>query len=119
MEFPYRGWYLSAALAFLRHGRLLVLGDFPRAELRDACNQLHGDGLGEREADRAFADLIRGKVVSECLDDLIRRGVERVVLLPPSEIEHGTTVQFVRGDLVTDHFLGGGHGLADGAADAL
>jgi hypothetical protein len=54
---------LSAALALLRHGRLLVLGDFPRAELRDACNQLHGDGLGEREADRAFADLIRGKVV--------------------------------------------------------
>jgi len=41
------------------------------------------------------------------------------VRLPPSESDHGATPQIVRRHPVTDPFLGGGHGLADGAADEL
>jgi hypothetical protein len=60
-----------APLAPPRRGRfrLRAIGDFLRAELRDASDQLHGDGLGEREPDRALADLVRCKVVLERFDD--------------------------------------------------
>ena len=76
-----------APLAPPRRGRfrLRAIGDFLRAELRDASDQLHGDGLGEREPDRALADLIRCKVVLERFDDARGGGVERVVPLPASE----------------------------------
>jgi hypothetical protein len=49
----------------------------PRAELRDASDQLHGDGLGEREPGRALADFIRCKVVLERFDDARGGGVGR------------------------------------------
>src|SRR5205085_11382565 len=44
---------------------------------------------------------------------------ERVVLPPPGEIQYRATMQFVRGDLVRDPFLGRGHSLADGAPHAF
>src|ERR1700674_5621258 len=73
----------ARSLAPPRRGRfrLLALGDFLRAELRDASDQLHGDGLGEGEPDRALANLVRCKVVLERFDDALGGGVERVVLL--------------------------------------
>ena len=63
---------VPASLALFRRGRLrlLALGDFLRAELRDASDQLHGDGLREREADRALVNLVRRKVVLERRDDV-------------------------------------------------
>src|SRR5688572_29880847 len=92
----------ARSLALLRRGRLRLLahGDFLRAELRDAFDQLHGDGLGEREADRALVDLVRRELGLERCHEVIVGGIERVVLTPSSEIEHGATVQFVRGDLI-------------------
>jgi hypothetical protein len=54
--------------------RLLALGDFLRAELRDATDQLHRHGLREREADRALFNLIWCKVVLERRDELIGGG---------------------------------------------
>ena len=87
--------------------------------LRDALDQLRGDGPREREADRALVDLVRCKVVLERRDDVIGGGVERIVLPPSSEIEHWVTVQFVRGDLVRDHFLGSGQGLTDDVPHAF
>src|SRR5260370_39260797 len=93
-----RGWRQSAGLALLRRGRLrvLALGDFLRSELRDAFDQLHGDGLGEWEADRALVDLVRCKVVLGRRDEGIGGGGERVVLPPPSEIEYGAALRVVR-----------------------
>jgi hypothetical protein len=43
--------------------RFLAFGHFLGAEFRDAFDQLHGDGLGEWEADRAFLDFVWCKVV--------------------------------------------------------
>jgi hypothetical protein len=116
-----RGCRRSVGLALLRRGRLrlLALGDFLRAELRDAFDQLHGYALREREADRAPADLVRCKVVLERRDNLIGGGVERVVLPLPSEIEHRATLQFIGEDLVRDHFLGAGHSLPNGDSHSL
>ncbi len=53
------------ALALLRRDRLhlLDLSYFLRPEPREAFDQLRGDGLGERESDRALSDLIRYKIV--------------------------------------------------------
>src|SRR5262249_714596 len=73
---------------------------------------------GEREADCALADLVRCKLALERRHNTLGCGVERVVLLPPSEIEHGATVQFIRWDLVRDHLIGSGQGLTDGAPHA-
>ena len=69
--------------------RLLAPGDFLGAELRDAFDQLHGHGLGKREADGALVDLVRYKLVLERRDDAPGDGVERVVLLPPGEKSTG------------------------------
>jgi hypothetical protein len=69
---------LARSLAPARRGRfhLRALGDFLRAELRDASDQLHGDGLGEWEPDRALADFIWCKVVfDETIPLLSRNGV--------------------------------------------
>src|SRR5437762_8143766 len=58
-----RSWGEEPALTFLRCGplRLIAAGDFLRPKLCDAFDQLYGDWIGEREADRAFADLVRRK----------------------------------------------------------
>src|SRR5882762_142562 len=110
-----------SAAALLRPCRLLLgaLDGFLRTELREARDQRHRNGLRERKADRALADPVGCKFVLEGIGDATGGGIERVVLFPPGEIKYGIAAQFERGDLVTDHFLGAGHGLADGAADAL
>ena len=65
------------------------LGSLVRSELRDGSDQLSGDGLGEREADRALIVTLYGaRSLFERLDEVFGGGIERVVLLPPSEIEH-------------------------------
>src|SRR5262249_48818969 len=46
---------------------------------------------------------------------MIVSGIERVVLLPTGEIEHGAAVQFECRDLVRDYFFGSGQGLTDGS----
>ncbi len=98
---------------------LLARGHFLGPELRDAADQLHGDGLGEREADRALIDLVWGKIGFECFEDAAGNWVERVVMFPAGEIEHRLASQFVRGYLVGDHFFGFGYRLADRAPHAL
>jgi len=80
-----QGLPIAWRLALLRRGRLrlLQLGDFVRAELCDAFNQLHRNRLGEREADGALAvELVRREIVLERRDEAGVGGVERVVLLP-------------------------------------
>src|SRR5258708_38911266 len=64
--------------ALLRHCPLYprACGSVLREELPDALDQLHGDGLGEREADRALVDLVRCKVVLERGDEAPARGRE-------------------------------------------
>jgi hypothetical protein len=77
---------MTRGLTLLRCGHvcLLALDDFLRAELRDAFDQLHGDGLGQRKAERPFVvDFVRREFVLERCDKAIAGGVERVVLLPP------------------------------------
>jgi hypothetical protein len=108
-------------LAPSRRGRFRLgsPGAFLRAELRDAFDQFHGDGLEEREPDGALTDLVQCKVGLERFDDALGGGVERVVLFPPSEEEHAITVQFVRRDLVGNGLLGSGQGLADSAPHAI
>lgn len=96
-----------------------VPGDFFHAEFGDACDQFHGHGFGEREADGAFVDLVWCKIVFERRYEAAASGVERVVVLPAGEIQHGFTVQFVRGYPVRDSFLGCGQGVADGSSHAL
>src|SRR6185503_17066137 len=107
------------ALRPRRRLRLLALGDFPPAEPRDGLDQLHGDRLGEREADCPLADLVPCKVLLEPHDEAIAGRINRVVLPPPGEIDYGSTVQLVRGDLVRDHFLGSRESFADGPPHAL
>src|SRR6476646_9305160 len=104
--------FLDAASFAL--ARIAFLG----AEFRDVRDQFHGDGLGEPEANRALADLVRCKLAFECPYQAIAGGIKRVVLLPPREIEHRSALQFVGGDLVSDRLFGAGHGVADGVADA-
>src|ERR1700679_3081420 len=68
-------WKASSSKKPIRPGKspeafsppLLTLGDFLRAELCDASDQLHGDGLGERETERALHHVGRD-VVLECRD---------------------------------------------------
>jgi hypothetical protein len=98
---------------------LVTLSHFHRAEPGDASDQLNRDGSREREADRALAHQVWSYLVSECLDDISGRRVERNVLLPTGEIQHRPTWQLVRGDFVRNHFLSFGHGLANRAPHAL
>ena len=81
----------TAGLALGQRGRLSLLapGDFVAAELRDLSDQLRGNRLREREAECAPCDLVAGKSVPECRDEALGGGVERIVLLPPSEIKLG------------------------------
>src|SRR5206468_6407877 len=78
----------SAALLRPRRLRPRALFRFLSEELRDALDQLHRDGLGEREADRALRDLVRCQVVLVRRDQTSGRGIEREVLLPAREIHH-------------------------------
>src|SRR5258708_547850 len=112
---------VAAGLPLLWPCRICLdtLSHFHRAELRDASDQLHRNGLREREADRALAHQVWSYLVSECLDDVRGRRVERKVLLPTGEIEHRATWQLVRGDFVRNHFLSFGHGVAYRAPHAL
>ncbi len=99
---------VGAGLAILRRGRfrLLAAGDLFRAEFRDASNQLHGDGLGQREADCALVDRVTCKLFLEGRDHPLSGGVDRLVLLPHSKVKQATTVQRVRGHLVRDDLPG-------------
>src|SRR5882672_9738546 len=89
-------------LPLLRRGRLrlLSLRDFFGPELRNPLDQLHWDRLREREADRALTELVRCKLLLESSDQALASRIERVVLLPPGEIEDAAIVQFVSRDLV-------------------
>ena len=65
---------------------LSAVGDLLSPELGYSCDQVHGNGLGEREAEcAAVVELVWRDVVHK----VSGYGVERVVLFPPSEIDHG------------------------------
>lgn len=72
-----------------------------------------------READGALVDVILCKLVRERRDEAFAGGVERIVLLPTSEIEYAVSQQFVGGNLIRDHFLGSWYGLADTVPQAV
>jgi len=84
-----------AGLAFLWRGGVRLLAHWRPPWQRNFAmrfDQLHGDGRGERKADRAFVvDLVRRQVALERRDEATGAGVERVVPLPPSQIENGET----------------------------
>ena len=62
------------------------MGDLLRAELGYLCDQLHGNGLGEREAEcAAVVELVWCEVVLERLHKVRGYGVQRVVLFPAGE----------------------------------
>jgi hypothetical protein len=66
------------------------VGDLLSPEFGYSCDQVHGNGLGEREAEcAAVVELVWRDVVLERLHKVSGYGVERVVLFPPSEIDHG------------------------------
>jgi len=114
-EFPNAGTNPS----IIRRLHFLPLGDFPGPHFRDPFDQLHGDRLGKREADRSLADLVRREFILEGRHDMSRGGIERVVPPPRGEIEHRAAVQFVRGDVVRDNFLSLGQGMTDTAPHAI
>ena len=84
-----------------------------------ARDQLRGNWLGEREADGGLLNLVSCELVLKLREESRAGGVERVMPFPGGKIEDGDAVQFIRGDLIGDHFLGGGQGFADGGANAL
>lgn len=80
---------------------------------------MYGHRLREQKTDRTLADVAGCKLVLECRDDPGGGGVERKMLLSPSEIENRRTLQFVRGNVIRAHFLGVRHGFADGTSRTL
>src|SRR5215472_8293232 len=110
----------STSLALLRGALRFRAFALFGAELRDALDQLDRHRLGEREADRALAHLVGGKVILECGDQPRASWGERVVLLPPGVIEHRASIlQPESGDLIANHLLRLRNRLADGAAHLL
>src|SRR5436190_9872814 len=73
--------FFASALSLVTHCELV------RAELRDPFDQICRDRLGKREANCAFAELVGCKLVLECRDEGVARGIKRVMLLPPGEIQ--------------------------------
>jgi len=102
----------AAALAFSRSATSLARNF--------AMRPINFTGTGWDSGKRigALIHLVRCKLILERRDHACGGGIERVVLLPPGEIEHRATVQFVRGDLIRDYFLGSRTALADGVPHA-
>src|SRR5580700_7142077 len=94
----------------------LALDGFLRAKLPNAFDQLHRNRLRKWKTDCALADFVWSKFVLERRDQTLASGVQRVVLLPASEVQHYLPLQFVSRDLVGDHLFGSWHGLAERAS---
>lgn len=103
--------------------RLVVLSMFRSRtsglEFSDALDKFHRYGFREGEPDRAFVDLVWLKFLTESRDEGIARRIKGIMFLPAREIQYGSTIQFVSGDVVGDHFLRLRDGLADCASNAL
>ena len=65
------------------------------------CLTIDGDGVGQRELDRALAELVAGDRLAE-LGLHAEQGIERPVLLPAGEVDHRLAADLVGGDLVGD-----------------
>ena len=74
--------------------RLLLLKpkNFCCAKSRDTLDQLHRHRLGKWKANRPFVDFIWRKIFVELREDAIVGGIQRVMLLPPGEIDHGAAM---------------------------
>src|SRR5258708_17110763 len=92
---------------------------FLGAELRNALDQLHWNGLGERESDGTLRNFVGCKFVLERRHQAIACWIERVVLLPPGQIKHRAAVPFLAWDLIRNHFFSARQRFADNAPHAF
>jgi hypothetical protein len=78
-------------------------------------------GTGSESGKRIvpLADLVRRELVLEQRDHTLARGVQRVVLLPASEVQHYPTMQSVSRDPVRDHLFRSWQGFAERSSHEL
>src|SRR5687767_4112549 len=87
---------LAGTLAFV------TLCELFGAEPGDALDQPNRNRLGQREPESASGALILCKLVSERRDERIARGIQRIMMLPAGEIEHGNAVERIYGHPIRD-----------------
>src|SRR5688572_4083507 len=98
---------------------LVALGNFVRAKLCDALDQLRRDWLIERKPNGALRHFVSGQLVFECRDKARVRRIDGVMIRKCGEINHWFAVELVRRNLIGDGFLGGRNRRADDAAHAF
>src|SRR5262245_44472966 len=112
-------WFVRLFLLLARRGYLCLYRSFLCTKFRDARDEVFGNWVRKLEPDRSAAKLVGFKLVFEGRNETVVSRIERVMLLPAREVEHGRAVQPVGRNLVGDPLLSAWKGVAYDAAQFL